>query len=130
MIHDRNLKYILKLGFKLTKIHRVLQFEQNAWLKHYIDMNTKFRKYAKHEFAKDFIKLMNNTVFGKTMENVKNRMQLHLTTNNDNAIKWFSKVNFKYCKYHRGLYMIEMFKQEIVYDKPIYVRICILGLSK
>ena len=64
---------------------------------------------------------MNNNVFGKTMENVKNRMQLHLTTNNDNARKWFSKVNLKDCKYHRRLYMIEMYKQEIVYDKHIYV---------
>ena len=73
---------------------------------------------------------MNNSVFGKTMENVKNRMQLHLTTNNDNAIKWFSKVNLKDCKYNHGLYMIEMYKQEIVYDKPIYVGTGILDLSK
>ena len=73
---------------------------------------------------------MNNSVFGKTMENVKNRMQLHLTTDNDNAIKWFSKVNLKDCKYNHGLYMIEMYKQEIVYDKPIYVGTGILDLSK
>ena len=89
-------------------------------------MNTTFRKDAKNEFEKDFFKLVNNSVFGKTMENVKNRMSLHLTTDNDNAIKWFSKVNLKDCKYHHGLYMIEMFKQEIVDDKPIY---CLLYTS-
>ena len=61
---------------------------------------------------------------------LKNRMQLHLTTTNDNAIKWFSKVNLKDCKYHHGLYTIEMYKQEIVYDKPIYVGTGILDLSK
>ena len=64
------------------------------------------------------------------MENVQIRMQLHLTTNNDNGIKWFSKVNLKCCKYNHGLYMIEMYKQEIVYDKPIYVGTGILDLSK
>ena len=64
---------------------------------------------------------MNNSVVGKTMENVINRMQLHLTTNNDNALKWFSKVNLMDCKYNHGLYTIEMYKEEIVDDKPIYV---------
>ena len=73
---------------------------------------------------------MNNSVFGKTMENVKNRMSLHLTTDNDNAIKWFSKANLKDCKYYNGLYMIELYKTEIIYNKPIYVGTGILDLSK
>ena len=73
---------------------------------------------------------MNNSVFGKTMENVKNRMQLHLTTNNDNAIKRFSNANLKDCQYHHGLYMIEMFKKGKTYDKPIYVGTGILDLSE
>ena len=73
---------------------------------------------------------MNNSVFGKTMENVKNRMDLHMTTDNDNAIKWFSKISMKDCKTIDGLYLIEMYKKEIVYDKPIYVGTSILDLSK
>ena len=105
VIHYRNLKCINKLGVKITELHRVIEFEQKAWLKPYIDMNTNFRTFAKHEFEKDFFKLMNNSVVAKTMENVKNRMSLHLTTDNDNAIKWFSKVNLKYCKYYNGLYL-------------------------
>jgi hypothetical protein len=66
-----------------------------AWLAPFINFNTKKRQEAKNDFEKDFFKLMNNSVYGKTMENVKNRMQLHMTTNNDNAVKWFSKLNFK-----------------------------------
>ena len=64
------------------------------------------------------------------MENVENRMDLHMTTNNDNAIKWFSRINMKDCKTIDGLYLIEMYKKEIAYDKPIYVGTSILDLSK
>ena len=96
----------------------------------YIDFNTSKRKKAKNEFEKDFFKLMNNSVFGKTMENVKNRINIHATTSNKNAIKWFSKVNMKGCKEFNGLYLIEMYKEEVVYDKPLYVVTSILDLSK
>ena len=73
---------------------------------------------------------MNNAVFGKTMENVKNRVSLHLTTDESNAVKWFSKINFKTSKNFDTLHLIEMYKQEIIYDKPIYVGTSILDLSK
>ena len=98
-------------------------------MKPYIDFNTEKRKGAKNEFEKDFFKLMNNAVFGKTMENVKNRVSLHLTTNEKSAVKWFSKINFK-TKNFDNLHLIEMYKQEIIYDKPIYVGTSILDLSK
>ena len=73
---------------------------------------------------------MNNAVFCKTMENVKNRMDLHLTTDDKNAIKWFSKINFKNAKHVEGLHLIEMHKKAIKYDKPVYVGTSILDLSK
>ncbi len=110
--------------------YNVVEFNQKPFLKPYIDFNTDKRKEAKNEFEKDFFKLMNNAVFGKTMENVKNRINLHLTTDESNAVKWFSKINFKTSKNFDNLHLIEMYKQEIVYDKPIYVGTSVLDLSK
>jgi hypothetical protein len=73
---------------------------------------------------------MNNAVFGKTMENVKNRMQVHIATDEENAKKWYSKLNFKDCKHFDGLHLIEMYKKEVLYDKPLYVGTSVLDLSK
>jgi hypothetical protein len=130
VIHYRNLKFVKELGVEIGTVHNILKFKQRAWLGEYIAFNTEKRKQATNEFEKDFFKLMNNAVFGKTMENVKNRMDLHLTTDEENAKKWFSKINFKDCKSFDGLRLIEMFRKKIEYDKPIYVGTCVLDLSK
>ncbi len=99
-------------------------------MKPYIEFNNELRGQATNEFERDFFKLMNNSVFGKTMENVRNRMNLHLTTDHENAVKWFSKPEFKNNTHAQGLYLIETYKTKIVYDKPVYVGCIVLDLSK
>ena len=79
VMHIKVLKQALNHGLVLKKVHRVIQFNQKDWLKPYIDMNTKLRKEAKNDFEKDFFKLMNNSVFRKTMENVRKHRDLVTT---------------------------------------------------
>ena len=120
---------MVELGVEV-KLKEVLKYNQSDWLKEFIDFNTNKRKKAKNKFETVFFKLMNNSIYGKTMENTRNRMNLHLTADERNAVKWFSKPSFKNNTEVFGLYMIETYKDEVKLDKPIYVGTTILDLSK
>ena len=78
VLHYQNLQLYLNLGLKIKKVHRVLEFDQSPWLKKYIAFNTEKRKHAKNSFEKDLFKLMNNSAFSKTMENLRERIDVHV----------------------------------------------------
>ena len=99
IIHIRALKQAINHGLKLEKVHKVIEFDQEAWLKSYIDMNTNLRKQAKNDFEKDFFKLMNNSVFGKTMENVRNHRDIKIVTMNKRRSILASEPNYHSTKY-------------------------------
>ena len=94
VIHIRALKQALNHGLKLKTIHRIIQFKQKAWLKECIDMYTELRKKAKNEFEKNFYKLMNDSVFGKTMENVRNHRDIKLVTSDKRRKRLVSEPNY------------------------------------
>lgn len=130
-LHYRNLKLYLQLGLKLVKVHRVLAFDQKPWMKPYIDFNTDKRKQATTDFEKDLYKLMNNAVFGKTMENVRKRIDFEAV---NNEARFQRLVNCPRLKnvtiFNETLVGVERYKTKVVLDKPIYVGSSILDLSK
>ena len=95
VVHIRASKEALNHGLKLKKVHRVIQFIQKEWLKPYIDMNTKLRKETKNDFEKDLFKLVNNSVFGKTMENVRNYRDIKLVTTDKRRKRLVSEPNYQ-----------------------------------
>ena len=109
VIHIRSLKQALNHGLVLKKEHRVIQFNQKDWLKQYIDINPKLGKEAKNDFEKYFFKLMNNSVFGKTMENVKNHRDLKLVTSEKRRKQLVAEPNYYLFKnFFAHLMAIEM----------------------
>ena len=95
MVHIQVLDQALKHGLKLKKVHRVIEFQQSRWMKAYIMLNTRLRTAPKNEFEKDFFKLMNNSIFGKTMENIRNHKDMKLVTSDKKYLKYVMKPNFK-----------------------------------
>ena len=115
----------------LTKVHRVLSFAQKPWMKPYIDFNTQKRKFAKNDFEKDLFKLMNNSVFGKTMENVRLRKNIELVSDEKKLMKLLSKPQLESFKIiNENAVLVDRVKKSVKLDKPMYAGLCILELSK
>ena len=131
-MHIRNLKQALNHGLVFKKVNRAIKRNQDAWLKPYIDMNTDLRKIAKNDFEKDFFKLMNNVVFGKTMEKVGTHGDTKLVTKERRTKYLVSEPNYHSTKFFtENLLAIEMKKKtEILMKKPVCLSLSILELSK
>ena len=131
VVHYRNLRQYLELGMKITAVHRGISFYQSSWMEPYIRKNTELRKTAANSFEKDFFKLMNNSVFGKTIENIRKRQNIILVDDRKKAVKLTSRPNFDRATiFDRNLIAVHMKKTEVYFNKPVYVGQAILDLSK
>ena len=131
VLHYKALIQCLNEGMKLKRIHSGIKFVESEWMKPYIDMNTELRAKAKNNFEKDHYKLMNNSVFGKTMENIRNRVNVKLVNSKEKARKLIAKPNYRSCKiFSENLISVHMKKTSLVMNKPVYLGACILDLSK
>ena len=131
VIHYKNLMQCLSLGLKLKKIHRGIKFIESDFMKTYINTNTELRTQAKNAFEKDFFKLMNNSVFGKTMENIRNRVNVKLVNSEEKLKKLTNKPNFESYKiFDENLLSVHMKKTSLCMNKPVYLGMSILDLSK
>ena len=131
VVHYEVLKLYVKHGVRITKIHRGITFKESVWLKDYIDMNTRLRTKSKNNFENNFFKLMNNSVFGKTMENIRKRTDIKLVTTQEQAEKYINKPNYTHrTTFSDDLVAFHMARTELYFNKPVYLGLCILDLSK
>ena len=131
VLHGRNLARYLSLGMKLKTIRRGISFKERPFMKCYIDKNTELRAKGKTKFEKEFFKLMNNSVFGKTMENLRKRVSIELVKDAERAEKLVNKPNFADVKiFDEFLIAVKMRKTKVVMNKPIYAGMTTLDLSK
>ena len=131
VVHYEALKTYEKYGLKITKIHRGVIFHDSPWMKPYIDKNTKLRIQSKNEFEKNFFKLMNNSVFGKTMEDIRKRTDIKLVTTVDEARKLINKPNYSHrTTFSDNLVAFHMGKTEIYMNKPVHIGMTVLDISK
>ena len=131
VLHEKNLKLYCDLGLKITKIHRGIKFREEPWMKSYIELNTDLRTKGKNDFEKDFFKLMNNSVFGKTMENIRNRVNVQLVCSMEKAQKLIAKHNLKHwVRFDENLIGVHLKRTKMIYNKPVYCGMSILDISK
>ena len=127
VVRIKSLKQALNHGLELKRVHRIIEFNQKV----YIDMNTELRKLAKNDFEKDLFKLMNNAVFGKTMENIRKHRNIKLVTTDKKRNKLVSEPNYHAINYiSEDLSIIEINKTKVKMNKPIYLGLSILDISK
>ena len=131
VIYIQALNQVLQHGLRLVRIHRAIEFNQSPWLKTYIDYSTQLRTAATNDFRKDFFKLMNNSVFGKTMENIRKHRNIKLVTTEEKYLHMVMKPNFKSrVLFGENLMGCEMGKIKVVMNKPVYLSQVIPDLSK
>ena len=131
VVHYRNLQLYLSLGMKLTKLHRVLKFKQSEWIKKYIDFNTEKIIGATNDFEKYFFQLMINSVYGKTMKNLRKRINVGYVNNKKDFLKYTSRPTYVSHKlFNKNFAAIHEIKQILVFNKPIYIVFTVLNLSK
>ena len=131
VLHYKNLQLYLSLGMKLTKIHRMLKFKQPDWMKKYIDFNTEKRKNATNDFEKDFFKLMINSVYGKTMENLRKRINVRFVNNEKDFMKYTNRSTYVTHKsFDKDFAAIYEIKPVLKLNKPIYAGFTVLELCK
>ena len=133
VVHYRTLQPYLRLGMKLTRVHQAVSFIQTDWMKEYIDFNTQEWAKATTKFKKDLYKLMNNSVFGKTMENLRSRVNVRLVNGDD--LKTLRKLASDplladWRAFGGNFYGLHMRRDHILFNRPIYVGMCVLELSK
>lgn len=131
VIHYCNLKFYLKMGLQLDRIHRILGFSQSRWMKPYIDFNTERRKNAQSEFESQFYKLQVNSVYGKTLENPRRRSLYKLVSDKESFYKYTKKPTFKSITiYNPNFACIELKKEIVTLNKPFASGFAVLELSK
>ena len=131
VIHIQALNQVLQHRLRLDRIHGAIEFDQSPWLKTYIDFNTQLRTAATNDFEKDFFKLMNNSVFGKTMENIRKHRNIKLVMTEEKYLHTVMCPNFKSgVLFSENLMGSEMGKIKVVMNKPVYIGQVILDLSK
>ena len=131
IVRYENLLLYVSLGLQVTKIHKILKFNQSCWMKEYIDFNTKKRMSAANNFEKNFFKLMINSVYGKAMENLGNRINVKLVNKVKSYLKWVAKPNFVSQKiFSENFAALHVKKLILKLNKPIYVGFSVLEISK
>ena len=131
VVHISLLQFYLEMGMKLAKIHRILSYKQQAWIKSYIEFNTNMRMNAKNSFEKDFYKFRSNSIFGKTMENVRKHSDYRLINNSKQLDKLASKPTI--CStdhFTEDLVGVKLLKEKCLLNKPIFVGQAVLDISK